>query len=368
MRVQKPFLAMSVATVMCAAALAQSASYSTQKADYESALNAALSANALDRADDAGRKLFELSRENDDAETAGRIAYTMASIAALNDSANEVPVWFDRCAEQYQQLGAPAQRVDCIHKAALSYRGLGRFGTAQSRLETAETVLADVGASRTSVAAMVFADLAESYTPLQFAVGARADADREKVLDYAKRAREIMQDQNQTETFFYAMLRAREAVALEDLNRFDEAVEALAEAVEIAAPHPEAADLLPDLRRRLAFLAAASANENSGNDTVSVAGAGEREIPLSVKQTRRISYPRSNRTAAQYGLVRTRITLDERGKVADIDILESIPEPAFGEATEKAVKHWVFTPEDGTPPEEVPPFEYAVSFDLVRTR
>ena len=39
-----------------------------------------------------------------------------------------------------------------------------------------------------------------------------------------------------------------------------------------------------------------------------------------------------------------------------------------GAAVAKAVKRWSFYPEDDTPPESIPPFQYSVTFDVVRSR
>ena len=53
------------------------------------------------------------------------------------------------------------------------------------------------------------------------------------------------------------------------------------------------------------------------------------------------------RQGLQTGFVKARLTIDARGNVSSVEILESKPIPAFGRETRNAVKDWKFN--TGTP-------------------
>jgi TonB family protein len=337
-------------------------------AAMDAEFNAQIAANDIEAAHSVGEAYYQAANAQDDHETAGRVAYTMASIASLREQGEEVPIWFDRCARHYEKLGADAQRVDCIHKAALSYKSLGKTGTTRDRLKSAERALEAANATDTIVAALIYADLAESYIPPQFEVRASAKADRERVLEYTKSARDILLANGQEQHFLYASLLAREATALEDLERFEEAMAPMEQAMQMLADKPEHESLYADLRRRYYKISASTPEDKSDRNKMIVEMEDGREVTLKIKRRTRVIYPRSDGLSSEYGIGRVLITLAPDGKVATVEIIESQPSPAFGEAVKKAVKKWTFTPEDETPPETIPPFPFGVSFDYVRSR
>lgn len=330
--------------------------------------NNQLAANDVEAAHQVGLHYYAVSTSEDDHETAGRVAYTMASLAALREDKEVVPVWFDRCADHYGALGAAAQEVDCIHKAALSYKSLNKPGTTRDRLKSAERVLKAANAEQTIVAALIYADLAESYIPPQFEVGASANADRERVLEYTQTARTILSDNGQEGHFLYASLLAREATALEDLERFEEAMAPLQQAIEMMADQPDQAELVADLRRRYAKISAWTGDKDGDPNLITVEMEDGREVQLKIKKRSRVVYPKTQHITSEYGLGTVLISLDSKGDVAEIEIINSEPTPEFGAAVEKAVRRWRFSPQDDTPPESIPPFSYGISFDIVRRR
>nr|WP_156780761.1 energy transducer TonB [Hyphomonas sp. Mor2] len=330
--------------------------------------NDRLAENNVEAAHLAGLALYTAADADNDHDVAGRVAYAMASIASLRDETPEVPVWFDRCARHYKALNFAAQHVDCIHKAALSYKAQGKPGTSRDRLKSAEGALEQANAAETIVAALIYADLAESYIPPQFETGASADADRQRVLDYTQSARAILAEHGQDGHFLYATLLAREATAFEDLKRFEDALPPMTKAMEMIANQPEHAELYADLRRRHAKMAAWISDESNDRNLLTVEMEDGREVTLKIKRRTRVIYPRSEGMSSEYGLGRVLITLGPEGKVAHVDIVESTPTPAFGEAVKKAVERWSFTPEDDTPSESIPPFRFGISFDYVRRR
>ncbi|MEM6556497.1 MAG: energy transducer TonB [Pseudomonadota bacterium] len=343
----------------------------TAKADLETLgteFNNQIAANDIEAAHRVGLDYYAASTSEDDHETAGRVAYTMASLAALREDKEAVPDWFDRCADHYGALGAAAQEVDCIHKAALSYKSLNKPGTTRHRLKSAERALKAANAEHTIVAALIYADLAESYIPPQFEVGASANADRERVLDYTHSARTILSDNGQEGHFLYATLLAREATALEDLERFEEAMPPLQQAIEMMADQPDQAELVADLRRRYAKISAWSGDQDGDPNLITVKMEDGREVQLKITRRSRVIYPKTQNMASEYGIGTVLISLDSKGDVAEIEIINSEPTPEFGAAVEKAVKRWRFSPQDDTPPESIPAFSYGISFDIVRRR
>lgn len=345
-------------------ALAAQADLSAMDAEF----NSQLAANDVEASHNIGLEYYAAADDADDHAAAGRVAYTMASIASLREQKADVPVWFDRCARHFKALGAAAQQVDCIHKAALSYKSLGKPGTTRDRLRSAERALEAANASDSIAAALIFADLAESYIPPQFEVGASADTDRQRVLTYTQNARAILSDHDQEDHFLYATLLAREATAFEDLERYEEAMPPMAEAMEMISDQPEHAKLYADLRRRYAKMSSWDSHEKDDPNRLTVEMADGREVSLRIKKRTRVIYPKSDGMSSEYGLGRVLITLAPDGNVAEIDIVESEPTPAFGEAVKKAILKWSFTPLDETPPETIPPFRYGVSFDYERRR
>lgn len=337
-------------------------------AALEADFNNQLAASDVETAHNVGTALYAAADAQDDHETAGRVAYTMASVASLRDQKDDVPVWFDRCARHYKAFGAEAQQVDCIHKAALSYKSLGKTGTTRDRLKSAERVLEAASATNSIVAALIYAELAESYIPPQFEVGASANADRERVLEYTKSARTILSENEQEAHFLYTTLLAREATALEDLERFEEAMAPMAQAMEMLVDKPEHEVLYSDLRRRYYKISAASSEDESGRNRITVEMQDGREVILKVKKRTRVVYPRKKNMSSEYGVGVVLITLDTNGDVASTEIVESEPTLEFGKAVQKAIERWSFTPQDDTPPESIPPFRYGVSFDYVRSR
>ena len=334
----------------------------------EAEFNAQLAANDVEAANIAGQQFYAAADDQADHATAGRVAYSMASIAALREDTDDVPVWFDRCADHYKALAAAAQQVDCIHKAALSYKARGKFGTTRDRLKAAERALEATGASESIVAALVYADLAESYIPPQFEVGASADADRERVLDYTQSARTILAANGQDGHFLYASLLAREATAFEDLDRFEEAMPPMQKAIEMLADKPEHDQLLSDLRRRYAKISAWKSGDSNDRGPFTVKLEDGRKVSLKVKKRTRVTYPRKRNMTSEYAIGTVLISLAPNGDVAEVEVVESEPTPDFGAAVAKAVKRWSFYPEDDTPPESIPPFQYSVTFDVVRSR
>lgn len=330
--------------------------------------NAQLAANDIEAAHSVGEAYYHAADSQNEHETAGRVAYTMASLASLRDQIEAVPAWFDRCARHYERLGSAAQQVDCIHKAALAYKSLGRTGTTRDRLKSAERALEAANATETIVAALIYTDLAESYIPPQFEIRASAKADRERVLKYTKSARDILLANGQEQHFLYASLLAREATALEDLERFEEAMVPMEQAMQMLADKPEHESLYADLRRRYYKFSAWTTEVKSDRNKMIVEMEDGREVTLKIKRRTRVVYPSSEGLSSEYGIGRVLITLAPDGKVATVEIIESQPSPAFGEAVKKAVKKWTFTPEDETPPETIPPFPFGVSFDYVRSR
>ena len=155
----------------------------------ESEFNKQLAANDVEAAHVIGIEVYNAANAQKNDETAGRVAYAMASIEALLEQKTEVPIWFERCARHYKAIEAVAQQVDCTHKAALSYKSINQPGTSRDRLKSAERALKAAQATDTIVAALVYTDLAESYIPPQFEIGASADADSRRVLDYTQQAR-----------------------------------------------------------------------------------------------------------------------------------------------------------------------------------
>ena len=336
--------------------------------ELEMQLHTALSATNLDDAHQFGTSLYELSRSQNDAATAGKTAYVLASVENLRGRTDQVPIWFDRCANQYGLASAFAQQVDCLYRAALSYKSTNKLGTVRNRLRSAETVLEVAGEANSPIAEIIYAELAESYAPPQFETTASADEDRNRVLTYSKMAREILGANSQENSFLYAMLLAREAVALEDLHRFNEAETALLSAIAISQDFPEAQDLQTDLRRRLMVVSSRSSSKKINKNRYTVQMPDGRDVQLKVIKRSRVSYPEANGTAARYGLVRVLVQLDANGDVFDVSVIESLPNPAFGESVKKAMLKWAFVPMDDTKPEAILPFEYTMTFDLVRRK
>ena len=89
--------------------------------------------------------------------------------------------------------------------------------------------------------------------------------------------------------------------------------------------------------------------EKKDRDRVTVKMEDGREVTLKVKKRTRVVYPRVKNMSSEYGVGTVLITLDTNGDVAATEIVRS-------------------EPEDDTPPETIPPFQFGVSFDFVRRR
>lgn len=83
-------------------------------------------------------------------------------------------------------------------------------------------------------------------------------------------------------------------------------------------------------------------------------GAGETGLPdypegtvvedASPIHRREVTYPSQLLTAGYEGIVLIRFAVEEDGDVDDIQVLYSVPHPAFGEAAERAVRQWRYNP------------------------
>ncbi len=348
--------------------LLQAAADEASIPDLQSSFDAAVQSGDVETIRQQGEVLFErTNRLPPHQQLAGRVAYVLAEVSRLSGDTHNSPPWFDKCASNYGQVSAYAQQVDCLYRASIAYKAIGRYGTWRSRLQSAESVLEQAGATGTAVAANIFSELSESYRPNQFEVGAQATENRRRALKYASKARAALVASGDTQSFMFAMILAGEAIAYEDLEEYQAAYDSLEQAIRLCADMPEAAGLIDDLQRRFINLSIKT-SKNSNPDRITVETLDGRRVELKIRKRARIRYPRTRNVSADYGFVRVIVSLDDNGGVAIVDVAESQPSPEFGEAVRKAVAKWTFTPVDETLPANILPFEYSISFTLERVR
>ena len=228
--------------------------------------------------------------------------------------------------------------------------------------------LKKIDQDQSAFAGRVYLSLAQETLPNKMDFDRAAQKERRKAADYAESAIIAMEASGLTQTADLPAAYFMRGMALEDAKDYTPAAEAYAKALALYRAYPNAdAKELTTVRTRLGIARAAGQNSKA-RDKITVRDADGKRITLRIKRRAKIKSPKvdgNRRVDGARAIVR--ITLGPDAKPAQIDIVQSDPAPEFGEAMRQAMLTWSFEPEqEGLAPEQVPPFEYRMSFSIAR--
>lgn len=351
-------VSIAVATAVCAPSYSQSTN---------SDIMAALNAGKTDEALSLATALYDTSAKSKDEANAGYAAYAKAQIFDLKNMPLEAAEAYDDCADHYGKIGSAAQSLQCRYQSGLSFYAAGKTGTASDVLKSAAKELEKIGQDKSELAANVYLALAKSVLPSKLTRKQSATNKRKAVIEYVDKALLALDSVGQKQTQLYASGLFMKGIALEDSQKYEAAAAVYKETVDLAKT---ASDIPADFKKKAATrhaIAKSHLSENKESDSFFTKDIDGNEVELRMKKKRKIKVPRlSNNTMVDGATVKAKITLEDDGRVAKIDIMESRPSAEYGEAFVKAVKTWTFIPPEGVSGTDIPPFNYNMTFSVYR--
>jgi TonB family protein len=330
-------------------------------------LQTALRQNQTDLALELATALYETSDDENDHTTAGFSSYVVAGLLEQKTEFVDAARAYEDCSDHYNTSNSHAQSIQCQYKSGLAYLAGAQHGRAIDALKSAGNSLEELGQERSALASQVYLTLSTEIRPPKLDRGRGANRLRLSSVAYADKSLAALAATGQNGTENHALALYTKGLALEDAESFEESSQIYAEAVDIYSNVPDHSDeVLRNMQSRLS-IAKFGATDETEQDTLDVHDNKGRIITLEIDQTKDVRTPRIHGNQMVDGArVRAKITLADEGSVEQIDILESTPSDDFGEAFEKAVKEWIFTPPDGVSSEDIPPFEYSMIFYVQR--
>lgn len=331
------------------------------------ALQDALKRNDAAAAMALASDLYSRSEAENDHTAAGFAAYVKAGLLEQDADFSGAAKAYADCADHYESLNSAAQSIQCEYSSGLAHLSAYQDGKAMSALKSTARRLEAIGQDRSAMASKVYLTLAEETLPPKTQRGAKAQGKRLEAAAYADKSMRALTAAGQNETEFYAAAAFMKGMALDDAEDFPEAVKAYETAIRIYAAQPNTSpEELKSMQARLSIAKFGQSGKTSDN-THDVRGPDGEMITLTIKKKRKVRVPRINNNQMVDGArARAQITLGADGRVASLTIQESDPDPKFGEALEKGMKTWVFTPPEGVAPQDIPPFDYSMIFYVSR--
>ena len=349
--------------LVCAAALLTGNAAAESQESLRASLQEALTANDLDAALELSADLYDAALAETDASGAGAAAYSRAEILTAQESHDDSAA-YALCEDHYQSVSAAAQSLQCAFKAATALQSAGRPGTGLDKLQAVENELKAIGQERSGFAVGVYLALAEATLPSEFdrEVGARSK--RNRVIAYTEEAA-TLEAIGKADSHYFTSALLMKAEALDHLKDYEKSVttyETFLELYEALPNHSN--DVLQNAYERYNI---ARLETKDDPNTLKVTGKNDEEIILTVQKKRKVRTPKLNGNQVIDGAYADAlITLDADGGVETIEILASEPDPKYGEALRKGVKHWRFIPPEGVSGAVIPPFEYGMVFYVTR--
>lgn len=335
--------------------------------DLTSKLQIALEENNPDLALEISKDLYEISNDNNDHQSAGFSAYVTAGILEKRSDPLAAAKAYDQCRRHYDKINSPAQAIQCQYKSALAFLVGHKKGKAIDALKSSAKNLEKINQDKSALASQVYLTLSNETLPAKTDRSRGAQSKRLEVAEYANRSLLALRATGQDESENYVSALFIKGLALEDAEKFDEAVESYSKAIILYQVLPNHSDeALRNIQSRLS-IAKFGMEGGSEEDTVHVSLRNGENITLKIKRTKPVKYPKINRNQMVDGArVRAKIQLSESGEVNHIEILESMPSKEFGDAFLKAVRKWEFSAPEGVKADEIPPFEYSMVFYVRR--
>jgi TonB family protein len=336
--------------------------------ELSSKMRAALEQGDMDAALLSADALYALTVEQNDLAAAGSTAFARAKIlASLNRHVDAGDAYKD-CADHYAAQNAMGQSLNCKYEAAYSYLDGGKKGTALNELRDNLKELEKIGQGQSGLAVKVYILLAREVLPSKIEDRVDSQADRKRSVGYADKALSALDKMGKTESELYASALFMKGVALEDAKKYEEAVPVYENAIKIYKKLPNRDEaFLGNALTRLSIAKNGEDRIKRPGNSVTVTDKAGNDVLLTIRKKKKIRTPRVDRKKMVDGArVRALITLNDDGSVANIGILESMPEKDYGEAFTKAVSTWKFTAPEGVLLRDIPPFVYGLTFSVKR--
>jgi len=335
--------------------------------ELTSDLQLALQENDGDRVLETATKLYALSNERNNHLTAGFAAFAKANVLEIQKEPLNAAKAYKNCSEHYAAIKSDAQAIQCQYKSGLALLTANREGQAIDTLKSAAKKLEKIGQSKSGIAAQIYSTLANETLPSKLEGGRGANIKRLAAAEYADQALTALKATGESQSQSYAATLLTKGLALEDAEKFNDAVAAYDKAIELYKNLPNVSkDTLKNVKSRRS-IASFGVEGKRKSLTLNVQGVDGRPITLKIKKRKDVKYPRVNKNQMVDGArVSAEIKLAKDGSVEHLRIIESTPNKDFGEAFEKAVRKWTFTAPEGVAPETIPPFEYNMVFYVKR--
>ena len=330
-------------------------------------MQGALKTNDNKAALEYAESLYTFHKSLDDYAGMGQAAFSKGKILDFIGESLIAGHAYDDCTQSYEKIQSDAQALQCQYLSAQAYSVAGKSATALDRLEDSVQKLESFDQGKSQLAANVYLSLANEVLPSKLKRLRGASSRRKDSVEYADLALQAFEANQQTQSIPYGTTLYIKGNALEDLEKYDQAKESYAAAINVFKNQnnfPES-----DLENAMIRLSIVSklAEGDDGNETINVQDSGGNEILLVIDKKHKVQFPRVNRNQIVDGAkVRALITLKKEGAVDKIEIIQSSPDPAFGKAFKKAVKKWEFLPRKDISTNDIPPFEYGMVFFVTR--
>lgn len=335
--------------------------------DLQTEMTLALERGDNDTALAIANTLYETSVVEKDEAKAGHAAYAKAQIFGLKNMAEKSAKAYKACAKHYWSNQNAAQSLQCQYQSGLTFYESGKHGRARDTLKDAAKKLESIDQERSALAANVYLVLSKATLPGKFDHSKGAASKRIEVVKYLDKGILALETTQQDETNVYLSALYLKGLALEDAEKFPEAA-AVYKDVLVASESISATpkDFIKKTSTRY-NIARAQSSKKGTSKTLIVDDIHGNEVELKIKKGRTVKTPKLNRNQMVDGAsVNAQITLAANGSVKDIEILESIPNPNYGEAFAKAIKTWKFIPPENVSGENIEPFEYGITFSVKR--
>lgn len=309
---------------------------------------------------------FEIAEKNLEATTTGSekqgiAAFQAARIGEAVNKPLKAGEYYDLCADVCKALGQMPQSSDCGYRAGMAYQAGGRPGKARSTLEKALNELAKSGNGESPAVVTISLALAETYVPNRFDRSAAAANSRRRAIRYAQKALSVLQQMGQENSILMAEAYLLEARMYDQLFEEKDAEKSYLKASEIFEDAgPDYKDRVEDIALRILAMNGADKDDSRLQVTLD----DGREVEFKIKKRRAIRHPRSTGFLSDGAKVKLEITLDDDGSVANVEILESVPDDSYGESAARAISTWKLIPTDGTDMSGIPPFLYEITYFL----
>lgn len=300
-------------------------------------------------------------------DDAGRYAYLGGQLARQEQDYDSAARHYKNCADRYADIDSTAQSVNCLAKMADALEGASRPARALSVYKQVARELGRLGQAQSAQAGLINLRIAQNLkAPLdRFARGRQARARHKEILSYLQDAGDAFRAGSATKTQPYLTTLMLEAEVLEILEDFDGAISTLEHAQVVGRGLPASEGFDPEaVELRIATVTTrARDDDNDKGRIVDAVATDGREITLTATRKLRVRYPRLKGNRIHYrGSASLLISLAPDGKVATAEVKRSLPDQSIGEAVKKAVETWSFTADDGTPADQIEPFEYTMVF------